>query len=81
MTVFEASNAELKEFYLCASVLTLAELMQVHCERPPEAIGHWRKSHGIFYGIVEDLPNEAQAREFIEKYAAVLRHTGWRVHA
>ncbi|MDO8631904.1 MAG: hypothetical protein Q7R41_15570 [Phycisphaerales bacterium] len=79
MTVFEASNAELKEFYVCISGLTLPELMRVHGDRPPEAIAHWKLVRGVLYGIVEDFSNEAQANEFVEKYARVLRHTGWRV--
>lgn len=79
MTVFEVSNDELKEFYLCASALPLAELMREHCDRPPTAIAHWKKAQGVFYGEVQRFPDAAQASEFMGKYKEVLGRTGWKV--
>lgn len=79
MTVFEVSNEALKELYLCASALPLAGLMREHCDRPPEAIEHWKKNQGVFFSEVESLPDEAEARAFMEKYAAVTERTGWKI--
>lgn len=79
MTVFEVSNDKLKEFYLCASALPLAELMREHCDRPPKAIAHWRKDHGVFYGVVEEFKGETDVKAFMGKYKEVLARTGWTV--
>lgn len=79
MTVFEASNDTLKEFYLFVSTGSVGAAMSAHCDRPPKAIAHWRKGQAIFYAEVEILPDEEQAWEFVEKYVGVLERTGWRV--
>lgn len=79
MTVFEASNDTLKEFYLFASTQPLNAVMRAHCGRPPKEIAHWRKGQAIFYVEVEILPDEAQAWEFLEKHVVILERTGWKV--
>jgi hypothetical protein len=81
VTVFELSNDALREFYLCVSALSLAELITEQCARPPRAIVHWkwRKSADVFYSEIEVLPDEKQALAFMAQYAAVLARTGWKV--
>lgn len=79
MTVFEASNASLKEFYLFASDAPMPVIMREHCDRPPPAIAHWRKGESIFYAEVEKFADAPGAREFMGKYVAVLARTGWKV--
>jgi len=79
VTVFEASNTELKEFFLCVSGATLSEVMKEHCDHPPATIAHWKKNQGVFYGEVESLPDERLAREFLEQYRGILARTGWKV--
>lgn len=79
MTVFEISNSELKEFYLCVSDRAMGELMRGHCEQPPEAIAHWKKNQGVLYNEVEVLPDEKAAKAFLQQYRAVLARTGWKV--
>ncbi|MBI2387004.1 MAG: hypothetical protein HYV14_13510 [Elusimicrobia bacterium] len=79
MTVFEASNDTLKEFYLFISTQSLGTVVRAHCDRPPKKIAHWRKGQAIFYNEVEVLPDEAQAWEFLEKYVGTLERTGWKV--
>ena len=79
MTVFEISNEALKEFYLCASPLSLAALIQKHCDEPPSTIAHWKKDQGVFYNEVETLSVGADLKIFIDHYAGVLTRTGWKV--
>lgn len=79
MTVFEASNDTLKEFYLFVSARPVDAVLRAHCDRPPKEIGHWRKGQAIFYAEVEILPDEELAWEFLEKYVGILERTGWKV--
>lgn len=79
MTVFEASNTELKEFYLCVSDAALSEVIAEQCARPPAAIAHWKKDDGVFYAAVESFSDEAAARAFLKAYRATLQRTGWEI--
>lgn len=79
MTVFEASNDTLKEFYLFVAPRALEAVMSDHCRRPPREIAHWRKGQAIFYTEVEVLPDVKLAWEFLEKYVGILERTGWKV--
>lgn len=79
MTVFEASNTELKEFFLCVSGASLSEVIKEQCDRPPTAIAHWKKADGVFYAQVETFPDEASAIAFLKEYRATLARTGWKV--
>lgn len=79
VTVFEASNGSLKEFYLFASDTPMGDLMREHCDRPPAAIAHWKKGEAVFYAEVESFADAAAARDFMTKYVAVLARTGWKV--
>ncbi len=79
VTVFEASNASLKEFYLFVSDAPMGVLMREHCDRPPAAIAHWRKGEAVFYAEVEAFADENSAREFMTKYFSVLARTGWKI--
>ena len=79
MSVYELSNEALKEFYLCASVSELKELMRAHCERPPAPIAHWKKDHGVFYSEVEKFADEKLAGDFLTIYTVTLERTGWKV--
>jgi hypothetical protein len=79
MTVFEVSNTERKEFYLCASNQPLLALIREHCDHPPAAIAHWNKEEGVFYNEVDTVPVDADVKAFMEHYADVLVRTGWKV--
>lgn len=79
MTVFEASNDTLKEFYLFVAPRALGAVMSDHCRRPPREISHWRKGQTIFYAEVEIFPDEELAWEFLERYVGILERTGWTV--
>jgi len=79
MTVFEASNTELKEFFLCVSEKSLSEIVIEHCERPPAVVAHWKKTDGVFYAEVEALQDEASATAFLKEYRGTLERTGWKV--
>jgi hypothetical protein len=79
MTVFEISNTERKEFYLCASAKPLLSLMREHCDHPPAAIAHWKKDEGVFYNEVDTLPGFPDVEAFMTHYAEVLLRTGWTV--
>lgn len=79
MTVYEASNTELKEFYICVSGATLSEIIREQCDRPPTAIAHWKKADGVFYSQVETFRDENAARSFLKEYRATLMRTGWRI--
>jgi hypothetical protein len=79
VTVFEASNDTLKEFYLFVSARSLGAVLRAHCARPPREIAHWRKSQAIFYAEVEIFPDEELAWEFLERYVGTLERTGWKV--
>ncbi len=79
MTVFEASNTELKEFYVCASGASLSEVIKEQCDRPPAAVAHWKKTDGVFYAQVESFPDEAAAKAFLIEYRVTLLRTGWKV--
>lgn len=79
MTVFEASNDTLKEFYVFLSPRPLDAIAADHFTRPPKKIAHWKKGQPVFYEEVATLPDEAQAWEFIEKYVVILERTGWKV--
>lgn len=81
MTVFEASNTELKEFYLCVSGASISEVIREQCDRPPTAIAHWQKAHGVFYAQVETFSDEGAARAFLKEYRSTLLRTGWKVLA
>lgn len=79
MTVFEASNDTLKEFYLFVSARSVDAVLRAHCARPPKEIAHWRRGQAIFYTEVEIFPDETRAWEFLEKYVGILELTGWKV--
>jgi len=79
VTVFEASNTELKEFYLCVSGATLSEMIAEQCARPPAAIAHWKTTDGVFFAAVESFPDEAAARAFLKEYRVTLQRTGWEI--
>jgi len=79
MTVFEISNEALKEFYLCASQLSLAALNQRHFDQPPSLIAHWQKKHGVFYNEIETLAVGTDLKSFMDQYSGVLARTGWKV--
>lgn len=53
--------------------------MRAHCALPPPGIAHWERGHGVFYNELESFADEATARAFLERYAGVLRRTGWTV--
>jgi len=53
--------------------------MRAHCALPPTAIAHWKRDQGVAYNELEAFPDEATAREFLARYAEVLRRTGWKV--
>lgn len=80
VTVFEASNDTLREFFVFMSTRPLEDVRTGHCARPPAKIAHWRKGQAIFYAEIEVLADEAAAWEFIEKYVSVIERTGWAVH-
>lgn len=79
MTVYEASNTELKEFYLCVSGKTLSEVIREQCDRPPSAIAHWKQPQGVFYAEVEQFASEAEAIAFLQQYRGTVARTGWKV--
>lgn len=79
MTVFEASNDTLREYYVFMARRALKDVMRADCDRPPTEIAHWRKGQAIYYHEVETLKDEAAAWEFIEKYVGTLERTGWTV--
>lgn len=79
MTVYEASNTERKEFYLCVSGKTLSEVIREQCERPPTAIAHWKPTDGVFYAQVEQFGSEAEALAFLQQYRGTVARTGWKV--
>jgi hypothetical protein len=79
VTVFEASNDTLREYYVFMSTSPLIEVIRGHCERPPKKIAHWRRGHSIYYIEVEILPDEETAWEFLERYVGTLERTGWTV--
>lgn len=53
--------------------------MRAHCVSPPPEMAHWTREHGVFYNQLETFGEPATARAFMERYAVVLRRTGWKV--
>lgn len=79
MTVFEASNDTLREYYVFMSPKPLIDVIRAQGARKPAKISHWRKSHEIHYSEAEIAPDEEAAWEFMERYVVTLELTGWTV--
>lgn len=79
VTVFEAANGTLKEYYVFMSERPLIEVTRAHAARRPAKIAHWRKAHDIHYIKAAIVPDEERAWEFMERYVVTLERSGWTV--
>lgn len=77
-TVFEASNADLKEVYVTATSRSIFEAMANLTKKPPRAIAHWEPEHRVSHRSLEFSLSKSEADHFIERYVGKRLPDGWR---
>jgi len=81
VTIFEAINETLKEYYVGISTLPLTEneIASRHKENPPAAIASWQKDHKVWYRCVETGLPAMDSQTFVLCYAEKIAQLGWKV--
>lgn len=79
VTVFEAINETLKEFYIGTTTLAASELESLAQSVAFRANTHWEPGQKIDYRVVEEGLGLEEALAFIKSYAKTAMRTGWKV--
>lgn len=77
-SVFEVLNENLRERYLVLFAGALESLESSHKTRRPPAISHWGGADRIVYREVEGNMALNEAKDFLSRYAEVMRVSGYR---
>ncbi len=78
VTVFEAVNSTLKEFFIGTTTLTMNVGIARHQDTQPPEISHWKATQDINYRSVEFGLSAEDAEKFIAGYVRTLPR-GWKV--
>jgi hypothetical protein len=79
VTVFEAVNETLKEFYIGTTTLPAWELENLSQNVAFRKNTHWEQRQQIVYRVVEEGLSLDEALAFIKSYAKTALRTGWKV--
>lgn len=80
LNICEAINWTLKEQFICATPLSIAELTARCQSAPPRAIAHWNfDGHNIVWTEIENELPDHDARAFARSYAGTMLGSGWKI--
>jgi hypothetical protein len=79
VTVFEAVNGTLREFYIGTTTLPASELLNLAESVSFREDTHWDSSDLIEWRVVEEGLSREEALAFIQSYAKTTLRTGWKI--